>query len=362
MVQIQPLRFRAGLARLPTFANHSFRAPLRGLPSKYDHHCGASTNTLDGRWRDVKNRMRQELSTRSSNRTTRRHRHRPHEGDGAAEDHGGTRALRRTASRRNTEVTATSARRHQIEMLAMSDLSLMVKAGVQWGLFGGASRTWDRAASQGVRPETHRPGPVGLLRDDRDGPRQRRAGAGDDRDLRPSRRRNSSSTPHPHRGARIHRWRAETARVAAVFAQLITPDGEGHGVHRFVVPIRDDEGDDLPGVTTSASTTRVVCRASTTGHPVRRGPGSPGQPAEQVRRRLRRWHLSSPIENPGRRFFTMLGTLSEAGSPSAAARGQGRGSLDIAARYPGTQAVQSTGGRTRVPIMDYLVHQAGCSP
>ncbi|PRC61181.1 acyl-CoA oxidase, partial [Mycobacterium sp. ITM-2017-0098] len=26
----------------------------------------------------------------------------------------------------------------QIEMLAMSDLSLMVKAGVQWGLFGGA--------------------------------------------------------------------------------------------------------------------------------------------------------------------------------------------------------------------------------
>jgi acyl-CoA oxidase len=25
-----------------------------------------------------------------------------------------------------------------IEMLAMSDLSLMVKAGVQWGLFGGA--------------------------------------------------------------------------------------------------------------------------------------------------------------------------------------------------------------------------------
>ena len=26
----------------------------------------------------------------------------------------------------------------RIEMLAMSDLSLMVKAGVQWGLFGGA--------------------------------------------------------------------------------------------------------------------------------------------------------------------------------------------------------------------------------
>ena len=34
---------------------------------------------------------------------------------------------------------ATSGRAvTQIEMLAMSDLSLMVKAGVQWGLFGGA--------------------------------------------------------------------------------------------------------------------------------------------------------------------------------------------------------------------------------
>ena len=39
--------------------------------------------------------------------------------------------------------------------------------------------------------------------------------------------------------------------MAAVFAQLITPDGQGHGVHCLVVPIRDDEGNDLPGVTTT---------------------------------------------------------------------------------------------------------------
>jgi acyl-CoA oxidase len=42
---------------------------------------------------------------------------------------------------------------------------------------------------------------------------------------------------------------AQTARIAVVFAQLITA-GESHGVHCFVVPIRDDEGDGLPGVTT----------------------------------------------------------------------------------------------------------------
>ena len=41
---------------------------------------------------------------------------------------------------------------------------------------------------------------------------------------------------------------AETATVAAVFAQLITTeDGKdvNHGVHCFVVPIRDDKGNDL---------------------------------------------------------------------------------------------------------------------
>src|SRR5699024_745277 len=48
---------------------------------------------------------------------------------------------------------------------------------------------------------------------------------------------------------------ADHARLAAVFAQLITagPGEEptSHGVHCFVVPIRDEAGHDLPGVTTS---------------------------------------------------------------------------------------------------------------
>ena len=47
---------------------------------------------------------------------------------------------------------------------------------------------------------------------------------------------------------------AESASMAAVFAQLITagPGEEptSHGVHCFVVPIRDDDGRVLPGVTT----------------------------------------------------------------------------------------------------------------
>ena len=54
-----------------------------------------------------------------------------------------------------------------------------------------------RAASRGLRQEAHRPRPDGLLRDDRDRSRQRRAVPGDDRDLRPGNPRVHHRLPHP---------------------------------------------------------------------------------------------------------------------------------------------------------------------
>src|SRR6478735_5536087 len=96
-------------------------------------------DALDGRWRDVKNETREKLSHEAF---------RPHytpntviarakvaeqmqlmasagvSDEGFRKEHGGT-----------GDVGAAIT---MIEMLAMSDLSLMVKAGVQWGLFGGA--------------------------------------------------------------------------------------------------------------------------------------------------------------------------------------------------------------------------------
>ncbi len=87
----------------------------------------------------MKNRMRHELSSEVFKphytpntviaRTKVTEQMRIMAANGAAEDgfkkeHGG-----------NGDVGAAVT---QIEMLAMSDLSLMVKAGVQWGLFGGA--------------------------------------------------------------------------------------------------------------------------------------------------------------------------------------------------------------------------------
>jgi acyl-CoA oxidase len=323
-------------------------------------------NTLDGRWRDVKNMMRQELSTEVFRphytpntviaRTKVAEQMRIMAAHGAAEDgfkkeHGG-----------NGDVGAAIT---QIEMVAMSDLSLMVKAGVQWGLFGGAI--------ENLGTERHHKAYVRRIIDlDLLGCfAMTETGHGSDVQALETTATYDPATQEfvidsPTRTARKDYigGAAETARVAAVFAQLNT-DGEGHGVHCFVVPIRDDDGNDLPGVTTSD------CHYKG---------GLPGVDNGRIQFdhvRIPRENLlnkyadvaedgtyTSPIENPSRRFFTMLGTLirgrvTVGGSAGAAARV----ALDIATRYAlQRRQFSAPGDDHEVLLMDYLVHQRRLFP
>lgn len=324
-------------------------------------------NTLDGRWHDVKNAMRTTLSDEIF---------RPHytpntviartkvaeqlqimAAAGAAEDgfrkeHGG-----------NGDVGAAITR---IEMLAMSDLSLMVKAGVQWGLFGGAIENLgtERHHTAYVRPliDLELQGCFAMTE----------TGHGSDvqslettATYDPATQEFVIHSPTPTARKDYIGGAAETARVAAVFAQLITPDGEGHGVHCFVVPIRADDGRDLPGVTTSDCHYKGGLPGVDNGRIV----------FDQVRipreNLLNRYAdvspdgvYSSPIEKPGRRFFTMLGTLirgrvTVAGSAAAAARV----ALDIASRYAlERKQFSAPDDAGEVLIMDYLVHQRRLLP
>lgn len=324
-------------------------------------------NALDGRWRDVKNRVRAELAGEVF---------RPHytpntviartrvgeqlkimAAAGAAEDgfkkeHGG-----------NGDVGAAVT---QIEMLAMSDLSLMVKAGVQWGLFGGAI--------ENLGTERHHQAYVQKIIDLELLGCFAMTETGHGSDVQhlettatydPATEEFVVDSPTPSSRKDYIGGAAETARVAAVFAQLITPDGETHGVHCFVVPIRDADGNDLPGVTT--------------GDCQYKG-GLPGVDNGRImfdHVRVPRENLlnkyadvspegvySSPIEDPGRRFFTMLGTLirgrvTVGGSAGAAARV----ALDIATRYAlqRRQFDDPDTGR-EIVIMDYLAHQRRLLP
>ncbi|WP_319449141.1 MULTISPECIES: acyl-CoA dehydrogenase [unclassified Mycobacterium] len=323
-------------------------------------------NALDGRWRDMKNRMRQELSSEVFRphytpntviaRTKVAEQLRIMAANGAAEDgfkkeHGG-----------NGDVGAAVT---QIEMLAMSDLSLMVKAGVQWGLFGGAI--------ENLGTERHHQAYVKKLIDlELLGCfAMTETGHGSDVQALETTATYDPDTQEfvidsPTRTSRKDYigGAAQTARVAAVFAQLIT-EGEGHGVHCFVVPIRDDEGNDLPGITTSD------CHYKG---------GLPGVDNGRIQFdhvRIPRENLlnkyadvaedgtyTSPIENPGRRFFTMLGTLirgrvTVGGSAGAAARV----ALDIATRYAlERRQFEAPDAEEEVLIMDYLVHQRRLFP
>lgn len=323
-------------------------------------------NALDGRWRDVKNAVREELSTEVF---------RPHytpntviarakvaeqmkimAAKGAAEDgfrkeYGG-----------NGDVGAAVTR---IEMLAMSDLSLMVKAGVQWGLFGGAV--------ENLGTERHHKAYVQRIIDlDLLGCfGMTETGHGSDvqalettATYDPATQEFVINSPTPTSRKDYIGGAAETAKVSAVFAQLIT-NGESHGVHCFVVPLRDEDGNDLPGITTSD------CHYKG---------GLPGVDNGRImfdNVRIPRDNLlnkygdvaadgtySSPIENVNRRFFTMLGTLIRGrvtvGGSAAAA---GRVALDIAVRYAlQRKQFSAPGDDGEVLIMDYLVHQRRLFP
>jgi acyl-CoA oxidase len=324
-------------------------------------------NTLDGRWRDVKNRMRTELTSEVFRphytpntviaRTKVAEQLKIMAAHGAAEDgfkkeHGG-----------NGDVGAAIT---QIEMLAMSDLSLMVKAGVQWGLFGGAiENLGTERHHQAYVPRIINLDLLGCFA-------MTETGHGSDVQALETTATYDAATQEfvidsPTRTARKDYigGAAQTATVAAVFAQLLTPDGEGHGVHCLVVPIRDDDGTDLPGVTTSD------CHYKG---------GLPGVDNGRIQFdhvRVPRENLlnkyadvaedgtyTSPIENPGRRFFTMLGTLirgrvTVGGSAGAAARV----ALDIATRYAlQRRQFKAPEDEREVLLMDYLVHQRRLFP
>lgn len=253
----------------------------------------------------------------------------------------------------------------KIEMLAMSDLSLMVKAGVLWGLFGGAVENLGtkRHHEAYVRP---------LITLDLLGCfAMTETGHGSDvQNLEttatydPDTEEFVIHSPTPTSRKDYLGGAAESATVAAVFAQLITR-GENHGVHCIVVPIRDENGDDLPGVTTSDCDYKGGLPGVDNGRIM----------FDQVR--VPRENLlnkfadvapdgtySSEIENSNRRFFTMLGTLvrgrvTVGGSAAQAARV----ALDIAVRYALQRRQFKAPGEDReVPIMDYLVHQRRLLP
>jgi acyl-CoA oxidase len=251
------------------------------------------------------------------------------------------------------------------EMLGHADLSLMVKAGVHWGLFGGAVANLGtqrhHAAYLPRIIDATLPGCFAMTETGHGSDVQ---GLGTTATYDPATDELVVHTPHRAARKDYIGGAARDGRLAAVFAQLVT-QGQSHGVHCVLVPIRDDDGNPVPGVTIGDCGVKEglggVDNGRLTFDHVR-------VPRENLLNRYgdvdEQGVYSSPIANPTRRFFTMLGTLvrgrvSVAGAAGAATRT----ALTLAVTYAGhRRQFAAPGGQDEVLLLDYRTHQRKLFP
>ena len=248
------------------------------------------------------------------------------------------------------------------EMLGYGDLSLMVKAGVQWGLFGGAVQLLGTARHH----ERYLRGIMDLEVLGCFAMTEHGHGS-DVQHLR-------TTATFVDGGFVVHTPDAmarkeyignavRDGRLAVVFAQLIT-GSESRGVHAFLVPIRDDSGAPLPGVSIEDCGPKAGLNGVDNG---RLSFDNVRVPREALLNRFGDvapdGTYSSPIESDSRRFFTMLGTLirgrvSVAGSAGSATKR----ALALAIRYGEVRHQFAKPDGDEVVILDYLAHQRKLLP
>ncbi|MCK2035542.1 acyl-CoA dehydrogenase family protein [Microbacterium sp. SSW1-49] len=250
------------------------------------------------------------------------------------------------------------------EELVVADPSLQIKSGVQWGLFGSAilqlgTREHHEKWLPGVM-DLSIPGAFAMTEI---GHGSDVASAGTTATYDPETEEFVIHTPF--RGAtKEYLGNAALHGIAAtVFAQLIT-NGVSHGVHCFYVPLRGEDGVDLPGIGREDDGLKGGLNGIDNGR----------LSFDHVR--IPRTNLlnrygdvapdgtySSAIDSPGRRFFTMLGTLVQGRvSLDGAASWASALGLDIAITYA-TQRRQFDGADgEEVVLLDYGKHQRRLLP
>src|SRR4051794_34182784 len=256
------------------------------------------------------------------------------------------------------------------ETQAMGDLSLLVKTGVQWGLFGGAilhlgtQQHHERYLADVM--SLRLPGCFAMTE----------TGHGSDvQSIRTTATYDAASdelvvnTPDDDAVKDYIGNAARDGRMAVVFAQLTTGSAEqerqNHGVHALLVPIRDDDGNPCPGVSIEDCGHKAGLNGVDNGrlafHQVR-------VPREAL---LDRYGsvaadgtYSSPIDNETRRFFTMLGTLVQGRvSVSGAAVSATKTALTIAVRYAlARRQFKAPGSDNEIPLLNFVQHQRRLLP
>jgi acyl-CoA oxidase len=250
------------------------------------------------------------------------------------------------------------------ETIAFGDLSLLVKFGVQFGLFGGAVQQLGSARHHerylhdiatlklpgcfAMSEAGHGSDVQNLL-----------TTATYDRDTQEF----VVDTPVDAAHKDYIGNAARDGRMAVVFAQLHVGT-QSHGVHALLVPIRDEAGNVMVGVRVEDDGPKLGLNGVDNGKlwfdHVR-------VPRENL---LDRWGgvtadgvYSSPIDNPTKRFFSMVGALVQGricvGGASVSASEL---ALTIAVRHGLRRRQFGPEPGQEVPILDYRVHQRRLLP
>src|SRR3954469_9421044 len=250
------------------------------------------------------------------------------------------------------------------ETLAFGDLSLLVKCGVQFGLFGGAILHLGTERHHEARladvTSLRLPGCFAMTE----------TGHGSNvQALRTTATYDEATgefvvhTPDDSARKDYIGNAARDGRMAAVFAQLVV-GGEHRGVHALLVPLRDDEGRPLPGIRIEDCGAKLGLDGVDNGRiwfdQVR-------VPRDALLDRSAKVDedgvYTSPIENPPKRFFTMLGTLIQGRvSVCGASISATKVALAIAVRHAESRRQFGPPGADEVVLMDYRTHQRRLLP
>ncbi|SHM78081.1 Acyl-coenzyme A oxidase [Cyclobacterium lianum] len=251
-----------------------------------------------------------------------------------------------------------------METLSYRDLSMVIKFGVQFGLWGmsilslGTKKHHDRYLHAIGKLEL--PGCFAMTETNH---------GSNVKGIETTATYNHDSgsftihTPHQHARKEYIGNAALHGQMATVFAKLII-DGRDYGVSAFVVPLRTANGRLLPGVSIADCGRKMGLNG------VDNGLIAFDQvviPKENMLDRFssvdEQGRFQSPIPGDNKRFFTMLGTLvgGRIGIPRSA-NAASKSGLTIAIRYGDKRRQFGPEGGKEIPILNYRMHQRRLIP
>lgn len=251
-----------------------------------------------------------------------------------------------------------------MEGLSFHDLSLVIKFGVQFGLFGMS--IYFLGTEKHHRAYLKKAGSLelpGCFAMTETGHGSNVRGIETTATYDHNSRSFVIHTPHAEAQKEYIGNAALHGRMATVFAKMIV-EGKDYGVSAFLVPLRDDSGKALPGVTIRDCGRKMGLNG------VDNGTISFDQVRIPYDNLLDRFasitpdgKFDSPISSDNRRFFTMLGTLvgGRIGIPRSALSAAKAG-LAIAILYGDQRRQFGPEGGAEVPILNYRQHQRRLMP